>query len=78
MEVRRILLILCPNGEWRSAVVEFYIAPGSVWESASKQEILEHLTKLDVLLIYCSVFVFAENKQIQIPNMLFADVDRNV
>ena len=66
VQVRRVLLILCPNGDWRSSTVQFYTTPGSVWEGASEQDILEHLTKLDLLV--AAVFKSVSKLNIFIPH----------
>lgn len=41
LAMRRILLALCPNGDWRSDTVEFYVAPGQQWE---RDQQLAHVT----------------------------------
>lgn len=42
--VRRLLLILCPNGDWRSERIEYYIQESSPNALKDKELILEHLT----------------------------------
>lgn len=40
---RRILLALCPNGDWRSRDIEFYVRPNGPCSSGDRAEILEHM-----------------------------------
>ena len=41
LAMRRVLLALCPNGDWRSPYVEYYVPPTSQHTEA---ELLEHVT----------------------------------
>lgn len=41
LPMRRILLALCPNGDWRRAEVEYILAPGQDW---TREQALEHVT----------------------------------
>lgn len=40
---RRILLVLCPNGDWRAPKVQYYVAPGKL-EATNQSTLLEHVT----------------------------------
>ena len=42
VETRQALLVLCPNGDWRKANVEYYVLPGSPLTDPGA--ILEHVT----------------------------------
>jgi hypothetical protein len=42
--MRRILLILCPNGEWRHHRVQFYIGFGSPFANLPRSEVVDHVT----------------------------------
>lgn len=42
LAVRRILLALCPNGDWRSEQVQYYVPPGA--PERSKEAYLDHVT----------------------------------
>lgn len=41
LAVRRILLALCPNGDWRQDEIQFFLAPG---HKATKEQLLQHVT----------------------------------
>ena len=49
IQTRRILLIICPNGEWRSTKIQYYVALGGPGREMTESEILEHLTNLVLL-----------------------------
>lgn len=50
LALRRVLLALCPNGDWRRQEVEFYLPPDCEW---SRAQVLEHVSS-GVLTALCS------------------------
>eukprot|EP00930_Biecheleria_cincta_P095370 TRINITY_DN87333_c0_g1_i1.p1 TRINITY_DN87333_c0_g1~~TRINITY_DN87333_c0_g1_i1.p1 ORF type:complete len:1612 (-),score=257.34 TRINITY_DN87333_c0_g1_i1:89-4207(-) len=41
---RRALLVLCPNGDWRSKYIEYYIQRGGARRLTEREAIVEHVT----------------------------------
>lgn len=52
LATRRVLLSLCPNGDWRSSQVEHYVAPEQRGKH-SNTELLEHVT-VGLIVALCS------------------------
>jgi hypothetical protein len=46
VQTRRILLILCPNGDWRESNVQFYVDLGGPAALTNRRTILQHITSL--------------------------------
>ena len=60
---RRALLALCPNGDWRSFEVEFYVAAGSPPEHQPREHVIEHLSNgLVVALASAQPLIYNRNK----------------
>ena len=60
---RRCLLSLCPNGEWRSSRVEFYIAPGKEPAFRDRKSVLDHVVSgLTVALAACQPALYNRSR----------------